>query len=251
MTGSATERKRAAIYLGVSSAGQEDNWSLATQEASCRAYAKAKGWDAAAVYKDVHTGAEVFERPGLTELRAAMRAGAFDVLLVPALDRLSRDQNHQGLVLSEAEHAGVLWDSATEEIDDSPTGKILRAVIGGMAELERLKIAERTQRGMWARVAAGKIKPGPKPPYGYAWSGEDKARFEIDPDTASIVQRLFREIESGGSARQTALGLTRDGIPTPTGRTDYWQRTSVVAIVRNPVYTGSVEAFRWQGTRST
>ena len=242
--------KRVAIYCRVSSAGQEDNSSLATQEASCRAYAAERDWAVTEVYRDVHTGAEVFERPGLTALRADMRAGRLDVLLVHALDRLSRDQNHQGLVLSEAEHAGVIWDSATEDIDNTPTGKILRAVIGGMAELERLKIAERTQRGMRARVESGKIKPGSKPPYGYQWSGEDKATFRVDPLTAPIAQRIFQEISRGGSARQTALGLTRDTIPTPTGRSNYWQRTSVIAIIRNPVYTGTVEAFRWQHTRT-
>src|SRR5215203_2318732 len=95
--------KRVAVYCRVSSAGQEDNSSLATQEASCRSYAVERGWEVVAVYRDVFTGAVVFERPGLTELRAAMRCDAFDLLLVHALDRLSRDQNHLGLVLTEAE----------------------------------------------------------------------------------------------------------------------------------------------------
>ncbi len=135
---------RAAIYCRVSSAGQEDNSSLGTQEAACRAYAEERGWTVVGVYREVHSGAELFERPELTRLREAMRGGAFDVLLVHALDRLSRKQTHQGLVLSEAEHAGVVWDSVTEDIDDSPQGQILRAVIGGMAEMERLKIMERT-----------------------------------------------------------------------------------------------------------
>ena len=237
---------RAAIYLRVSSAGQEDNWSLATQEDSCRAYAAAKGWAVAAVYRDVHTGAEVFERPGLTQLRAEMRAGAFDVLLVHALDRLSRDQNHQGLVLSEAEHAGVLWDSATEDIDDSPTGKILRAVIGGMAELERLKIMERTQRGKRARVAAGKYNPGQKAPYGYVWVDPvTKERLAIDPLTSPIVERIFNGIAGGGSARGTALELNRDGVPTPTGRGKDWYATTISIIVNHPVYVGEARAYRW------
>ncbi len=159
-----TDTKRCAIYVRVSSAGQEDNSSLATQEASCRAYAADRGWEVVQIYRDVFTGAAVFERPGLTELRGAMRALEFDVLLVHALDRLSRDQNHLGLVLTEAEHAGVDWDSVTEDMDDSPTGRILRAVISGMAELERLKIGERTQRGKRARVAAGKYNVGLPPP---------------------------------------------------------------------------------------
>src|SRR3954470_1851225 len=128
--------KRAAIYCRVSSSAQEDNSSLGTQEAGCRAYAEEQGWTATSVYREVHSGAELFERPQLTQLRDAMKRHEFDVLLVYALDRLSRKQTHQGLILSEAEYAGVAWDSVTEDIDNSPQGQILRAVIGGMAEME-------------------------------------------------------------------------------------------------------------------
>jgi site-specific DNA recombinase len=49
--------KRVAVYCRVSSAGQEDNSSLATQEASCRSYAVERGWEVVAVYRDVFTGA--------------------------------------------------------------------------------------------------------------------------------------------------------------------------------------------------
>src|SRR5918998_991779 len=103
MVALARERKRAAIYVRVSSTGQEDNYSLPTQEAGCRAWCDRHGFEVAAVYKDVWTGAEVFERPGLGRCRADMRDGAFAVLVVYALDQLSRDQNHLGLVLSEAD----------------------------------------------------------------------------------------------------------------------------------------------------
>ncbi|MDP9470199.1 MAG: recombinase family protein [Chloroflexota bacterium] len=247
--GNAVRTQRAAIYCRVSSAGQEENYSLATQEASCRAYAGERGWVVTSIYRDVHTGSEIFERPGLTALRADMRAEQFDVLLVHALDRLSRDQNHQGLVLSEAEHADVLWNSATEDIDNSPTGKILRAVIGGMAELERLKIAERTNRGKRARVESGKYNVGCRPPYGYRWDGKDKERLTIDPVTAPTVRRIFDEIAVGGSARQVALALTRDGVPTPSGRGTAWHISTIRAILNHPVYVGDARAFRWSKTK--
>lgn len=102
---------RAAIYCRVSSAGQEDNSSLGTQEERCRKFAAERGWSVVQVYKEIHAGAELFERPRLTELREAMRQRQFEVLLVHALDRLSRKQTHKGLILSEAEHAGVEWHS--------------------------------------------------------------------------------------------------------------------------------------------
>ena len=242
-----TDTKRCAIYVRVSSAGQEDNSSLATQEASCRAYAADRGWEVVQIYRDVFTGAAVFERPGLTELRGAMRALEFDVLLVHALDRLSRDQNHLGLVLTEAEHAGVDWDSVTEDMDDSPTGRILRAVISGMAELERLKIGERTQRGKRARVAAGKYNVGCRPPYGYQWADPaTKERLVPDPVTAPILQRIVTGIARGTSARQMALALMIEGVPTPSGLARSGTSPTVRALLKNPVYVGDADAYRWR-----
>ncbi len=246
---------RAAIYCRVSGAGQEDNSSLDTQEAACRAYAAGRGWSVAGKYREVHSGVDLFERPQLTLLREAMRQKAFDVLLVHALDRLSRRQIHQGLILSEAEHAGVEWDSVTEDIDDSPQGQILRAVIGGMAEMERMKIIERTQRGLRARVAAGKLLPGPRPPYGYRWlqltvDGKtwEKAALEENPMTAPVVRRIFAEVAAGTSARKVCQRLNDEGIPTPTGKA-IWLGATVTKMLKHPVYVGQATAWRWTRER--
>ncbi len=82
---------RCAIYVRVSTVGQEqDGTSLDTQEERCRAYAAERGWQVVAVYRETHTGSELWERPQLTALRDAVRSGAVDVLLAFALDRLSR-----------------------------------------------------------------------------------------------------------------------------------------------------------------
>src|SRR5215216_5691134 len=190
---------RVAVYCRVSTSMQEDNSSLDTQEEQCRAYATVRGWEIAAVFREVYTGAEVFERPQLTLLREAMRQREFDVLLVHALDRLSRKQTHQGLILSEAEHAGVAWYSVTEDIDNSPQGQILRAVIGGMAEMERLKFAERSVRGRMARIQSGRMIPGGKPPYGYRWRDATKGALDLDPETAPIIRGIFESIAAGGT----------------------------------------------------
>jgi site-specific DNA recombinase len=240
---------RAAIYCRVSSAEQQDNSSLATQEQSCRRYAAERGWTVVAVYADVHTGAELFERPQLTLLREAMRRGEFDVLLVHALDRLSRKQTHQGLILSEAEHAGVRWDSATEDIDDSPQGQILRAVIGGMAEMERLKIAAPTRRGIRARAEGGKLVPDCRPLYGYRWRDDQKSAYDLDPGASTIVKRIYADFLEGKSLRSIGQTLTNDMVPTSTGRAILWSPPTLSAILKNPVYTGCAAAFRYETQR--
>ena len=236
---------RCAVYCRVSSSGQEDNSSLATQDASCRAYAAERGWTVVAVHREVHTGAELFERPELTRLREAMRRGDFDVLLVHALDRLSRKQTHQGLVLSEAEHAGVAWDSATEDIDDSPQGQILRAVIGGMAEMERLKIAERTVRGRKARAESGKLLPGTRPPYGYQWRDDTKASLDIDPQTGPIIRSAFCSIAAGDSLHGMVRHWRSVGIPTATG-TGTWHAATLRDMLQKSLYCGRAFAWGWR-----
>ena len=96
-----TSGRRCAIYIRVSSGGQEDGYSLETQEARCRAHAETQGFDVLGVFHDVHTGAEWRERPGLSQLRQAVRSGELDVVLAFALDRLSRKQTHVAILADE------------------------------------------------------------------------------------------------------------------------------------------------------
>src|SRR5438067_12368053 len=96
-TAPAAATVRAAIYVRVSSPGQEqDGTSLETQEERCRRYAAEHGLavDVAHVFRDVYSGAVLHERPQLRELRRAARARAFDVVISYAVDRLSRNQAH-------------------------------------------------------------------------------------------------------------------------------------------------------------
>jgi site-specific DNA recombinase len=115
----------AVAYCRVSDAGAEDAYGMDAQEAECRAYADAHGWQVLAAHREFHTGTELFERPAMTKVREAMRRREFDVLLVDRLDRLSRDVDHRGFIRTEAKYAGVTIVSAREPIDDSPVGRIV------------------------------------------------------------------------------------------------------------------------------
>jgi site-specific DNA recombinase len=86
--------KRAALYPRVSSRGQEEEGtSLGTQEQRCREYAAARGYvvDEEHVYREVHTGTELWERPQLAKMREAVRRREVDVVVAFAIDRLSRE----------------------------------------------------------------------------------------------------------------------------------------------------------------
>ncbi len=240
---------RVAIYTRVSTTWQEDEGtSLVTQEARCREYAAERGWTVVAIYREVHTGADLFERPQLTALRGAMRKREVDAMLAFALDRLTRNQAHLGLILSEADHADVTVELVTERLEDTPEGRLLQSVRGFVAEMERIKTVERTQRGTRARAESGKLLAGSRPLYGYRWRDASKAAYDIDPVTGAVVQRIFADILKGTSLRSLAQRLTTEGIPTPTGRRQ-WAATTLSTMLSTPAYTGAATALRHRQTK--
>jgi site-specific DNA recombinase len=241
------DQKRVAIYCRVSTARQEDEGtSLGSQEAACRAYAAEQGYTVAAVYRETHSGADLFERPLLSELRESVRHGDVGTVIAHALDRLSRNQAHLGLILSEAEHAGVTVEFVTEKLEDTPEGRLLQSVRGFVAEVERLKIGERSSRGRRSRAENGKPIPGWKAPYGYMWADPAKGaktRLIVKEDEAPIVRRIFADMAAGKSIRRIASELTADGIPSPSGNAR-WGTSTIPEIVKSPVYVGELRSFR-------
>src|SRR5687767_866194 len=117
--------KRAALYPRVSGAGQEDNYSLPTQEQLMRDHAAARGYEVAGVYREVHTASELGERPELARLRADMGRGAFDVLICLDPDRFSRNQVHTAMLQYFCEQAGVALEFVLFDYEKSATGQFL------------------------------------------------------------------------------------------------------------------------------
>jgi site-specific DNA recombinase len=157
----------AALYLRVSSTQQatDDKTSLGTQKVECRAAAAAQGLIIAEahVYRETCTAEDYYERPVLLEVRAAAGRGAFGVVLVHAVDRLSRDPNHLLVALAELERAGTEVRFAIDSLEDTPEGRLIAYVKGYAAQMENRMRKERTLRAKRARVAKGYLLPGNRP----------------------------------------------------------------------------------------
>jgi site-specific DNA recombinase len=240
---------RAVIYCRVSTSGQEDNYSLSTQEARCREHATAAGYEIVGVYREVHTGSELFERPEMTRMRQRLRDGSVQAVIVYALDRLSRNQTHLGFLLSEFDHLETKLELVSETIDDSPEGRLLQSVRAFVAEIERLKIRERSERGIRARVDSGKPIPGPRPPFGYQWKDDRKSEYILDPVKAPVARMIYDLVLSGKTLRSIANHLNDLAIPTPSGRGRHWEVATIHCVLKHPIYTGRVVAYRTKVVR--
>ncbi len=234
-----SEINRVHIYCRVSSAGQEDNTSLDTQEAACRTWASGRDLAVASVAREVWSGADR-HRPQLDAVLDRLSAG--ETLLCYALDRLSRSQIDTAILVDRVESVGASLALVTEDFEKSATGTFLRGAKAFAAELEREKIAERTQRGRRARVASGKPLAGPKAPYGYQWADDTKATLIHDPETAPTVRLIFDLALAGVSLRQISDRLAAQGIPASSGAAR-WQPSSLREILLRPTYAGMVVAY--------
>ncbi|WP_352688569.1 recombinase family protein [Mesorhizobium australicum] len=82
---------RAAIYARFSTELQNEK-STDDQIVLCRTYTARHRLDVVAAYEDkARSGASMFGRDGLMRMMDAARERKFDVVIVEALDRLSRD----------------------------------------------------------------------------------------------------------------------------------------------------------------
>ena len=98
---------RCAVYVRCASPSQATPYPLADQWDACEAYAARQGWTTIAVHKDHAVSGLKTSRLSLDSLMAQARQGAFEVLLVEDLARLSRDPLHLHALLTELKGLGV------------------------------------------------------------------------------------------------------------------------------------------------
>ncbi len=133
------------------------------------------GCHRANIYSDVASGAKT-ERPALTKLLTLLQSG--DTLVVWKLDRLGRSLAHlieivemlNGRSLAHLieivemlNGRGIGFQSLQERFDTThPGGKLIFNIFGAIAEFERSLIRERTEAGLRAARARGRVGGRPR-----------------------------------------------------------------------------------------
>ncbi|MGG2134726.1 recombinase family protein [Bacillus sp. S2(2024)] len=112
------------------------------------------------IFTDVVSGS-ISSRSGLDEALDYVREG--DTLVVWKLDRLGRSLKHLIETINILNEEGIAFRSLQENMDTSTSGgKLIFHVFGALAEFEREMIQERTQAGLSAARARGRLGGRPK-----------------------------------------------------------------------------------------
>jgi DNA invertase Pin-like site-specific DNA recombinase len=116
--------------------------------------------DAATIFTDKKTGKDI-DRQGLQEALSHLRVG--DTLVVWRLDRLGRTLKQLIELVNDLNSRGVGFKSLTENIDTTTSGgKLIFHIFGALAEFEREVIRERTNAGLQAARARGRLGGRPR-----------------------------------------------------------------------------------------
>jgi len=107
------------------------------------------------IYEEKASGSKA-ERPELARMMEHLRSG--DILVIWKLDRLGRSLRHLIDLVERLKNMGVELVSIQDKVNTAtPAGKLIFAIFGALAEFERDIIRERTNAGLAAARARGRV----------------------------------------------------------------------------------------------
>jgi DNA invertase Pin-like site-specific DNA recombinase len=189
--------------------------SEARQRKAIETYAKLAGvviveW----FYDAAVSGADAIEaRPGFAALLARIAGNGVRTIVVETAHRFARDLMVQEVGFAMLRTLGVTLiaaDSPTSFLDDGPTSKLIRQILGAVSEFDKTMVVAKLKGARdRARRARGKCEG--RKSYAERAGGEELV----------AVARQLRANPDGGrprSLRKVAAGLAERGYVTPSGR---------------------------------
>ena len=233
-----------ALYARVSSDRQDVDLSVAAQLRALRDYAAKNDYMVVREYVDEAESGRIADRPQFRKMidEASRSDGPFREILVWKFSRFTRKREHAVAFKSMLRRKGVRVVSITEHADDTPTGKLMEAIIESLDEFYSENLAQEVLRGMREAASRG-FWISSHAPFGYNRvmvpdGPKKRPTLETNPDTSRIVKRIFDMAEAAKGTLEITRILNNEGIASPRGK--LWGKTSVHGILINEAYTGTL-----------
>ena len=234
----------AALYARVSSDRQDVDLSVAAQLRALRDYAKKNGYLVAREYVDEAESGRIADRPQFQRMldEAGRPDAPFKEILVWKFSRFTRKREHAVAFKAMLRRRGIRVVSITEHADDTPTGKLMEAIIESVDEFYSENLAQEVTRGMREAASRG-FWVAPNIPYGYRRAyvqdgGKKRPRLELSPPADGVIRRVFAMALKGNSTLDITRTLNEEGLSSPNGKK--WLKTGVHRILTNETYTGTL-----------
>jgi site-specific DNA recombinase len=252
---SSTRRKRAVIYLRVSSEKQvskeldPEGLSLPSQRKRCEAHAAKLGADVVREYVEPGISASsVVKRKAFKQMLADIEQHRdVDYVIIWKVSRWARDERDLWVAYGVLQNHGVELASVSEPIDSSPTGMLLLGIMGTIAAHERRQLAVEVNRGLTQKVEVGGT-PG-RAPLGYRNTtqeidGRMVRTVVLDEQRAPLIREAFNLYATGDySLMELAAIMEERGLRSRATKRTPEQALGVnrlSSLLRNPYFIGRV-----------
>jgi DNA invertase Pin-like site-specific DNA recombinase len=236
---------RVVAYVRMSTGKQET--SPARQRDEIAKVVRAKGYTLVETYEDLaRSGGLTSRRAGFLRMIADAKAKKFQRIVCYDLSRFGRfDSIEAGQYIQPLRDAGVTLETLDDGLVDwtESGGRIVSMVKHEGRHDFLIDTSKATLTGQQRKAAANAGFHGAPTSYGFnrntTLTGRSRLSvLEHDPETASVVARIFHEYNSAsGSLKGVARILNDDKVPSPRGA-GHWRSNTILRILTNPAYVG-------------
>ncbi len=228
---------RVALYARYSAGPNQTDQSIEGQVRVCTDYCKQKGFTIVETYIDRHISGKTDDRPEFQRLIRDSKKAIFEGVIVYKTDRFARNKYDSAIYKNQLRNNGVQIFYAAENIPDGPEGIILESLMEGLAEYYSAELSQKIRRGIHESALKCKVL-GNSIPLGYRAS-KDRT-YEIDPDSAKIVEIIFDMYIKQESNADICRRLNELGYRTSNG--NIFNKNSINRIIQNEKYIGIYKA---------
>jgi DNA invertase Pin-like site-specific DNA recombinase len=243
----------AVLYLRVSTSrqayknGEAEGYSIPAQRDACTRKARELGGQVMEEFVDAGESARSADRPELQRMLKYIAEHPVSYVIVHKLDRLARDRADDVTLLMAIKAAGAALVSVSENIDDTPAGKLQHGIMASMAEYYSSNLSHEAKKGIAQKAKRGGTHG--VAPIGYLNTvtrveGRDIKGVAIDTERAGHIHYAFRAYAEGNISIATLTDLLEERGLRSRKTLKYegkaLSNSQVHRMLGNPYYIGKI-----------
>lgn len=227
-----------AAYCRVSTEKEAQIDSLEKQIEFFNEFTKKNGYELYKLYADEGiSGKQIKHRKQFQQMMEDAKHKKFEKVVVKDVSRFARNTVDLLQSVRELKSYGVQVDFLNNGEVMEGGSEFILTILGAMAQQESANMSKRVKFGKDITAQKGRV---PNLVFGYDKIPNERYTLKINEEEAKIVKEIFESyVYKGIGTTKIAWDLNDRGIRTKKTKSK-WVQTSIVRMLKNPIYTGRV-----------
>lgn len=194
-------------------------------------------WEFVKMYSDEGiTGTNTKSRTGFKEMVNDALKGKIDLIITKSVSRFARNTvDSLSTVRKLKEHSVEIYFEKENIWTFDSKGELLITIMSSLAQEESRSISENVKWGKRKQFERGKVSIPFKSTLDF--DRGEHGELVVNQEEAKLVRYIFHEFLTGKNCNTIAKSLTKQGIPTPMGKSK-WTFGTIKRILQNEKYKG-------------